>query len=116
MLSRYDQWKLASPPDFSPAYEDADDEFGRGGLEDEFRAAFDELLADGLDYEEEEGDYDRRVAEADEAAARAGVGGRWSTYRDAVGRLFPRTYEAARERVTDARAEEIIDERGGRGW
>ncbi|MFW6156942.1 MAG: hypothetical protein ACOC7J_06465 [Armatimonadota bacterium] len=104
------RYENAEPEDFAPALEQARKEFEAGKLD--FDETFDQALADGWDEAEHEGDYDRRVVQADEARATGG----WDAYRETLARLLPRTYEVAREAIIEARVEEIVAERGGRGW
>lgn len=112
MLSKYDTWKLASPPDYSSYYEQADEDFDMGYIEDEFVDAFEGMLSEGLDTEKNEGDYERRVAEAEAAGREAHKSGlsAWRAYSGALERSMPRTFEAAKERVIEHYAEMLIED------
>ena len=112
MLSKYDRWKLASPPDYSSYYEEADEDFDRGYLEDEFIDAFEGILSDGLDAEDEEGDYERRAEAAEAAGQFAHSEGRsaWRAYSGALERSMPRTFDAAKERAIEQCAEGLIED------
>jgi hypothetical protein len=106
-FSKYDQWKTQSPPDYSPAYEQAEEEVRAGDFEDEYREEFEEEL--GWDEEPEEGDHERWLAKAEMAYENYG----WREWYNVVQSYFPKTCDVVETRLVERRAEEIIEDHGG---
>ena len=94
-LSNYDRWKLASPPDYSRAYEEAAEEFDTGYLEGEFEEALEEV--DLL------GEIHSKMREEHGANY-------WPHYVSFVEEHFPKTFERIMEKVVEERGERIIEE------
>lgn len=108
-FSKYDQWKTQSPPDYSPAYEQAEEEVRAGDYQDEYREMFEEELKQGWDYAERENDYECWFNSAEAAEKIYG----WRGWYDVVQSHFPKTCEVVEKQLVDRRAEEIIEDHGG---